>query len=46
MGSAEERIQPQNLEAEQCLIGSLLLDSAAMQLGVGQTEVLPPRATR
>ncbi|MEK7466444.1 MAG: replicative DNA helicase [Planctomycetota bacterium] len=30
MGSAEERIQPQNLEAEQCLIGSLLLDSAAM----------------
>ena len=30
MASAEERIQPQNLEAEQCLIGSLLLDSAAM----------------
>ncbi|MCC6739144.1 MAG: replicative DNA helicase [Planctomycetia bacterium] len=30
MASAEERVQPQNLEAEQCLLGSLLLDSAAM----------------
>lgn len=26
----EERIQPQNLEAEKCLLGSLLLDSAAI----------------
>ena len=27
MPSPEERLQPQNLEAEQCLLGSLLLDS-------------------
>ncbi|NUN48619.1 MAG: replicative DNA helicase [Candidatus Brocadiae bacterium] len=30
MGAAEERVPPQNLEAEQCLLGSLLLDSTAM----------------
>ena len=30
MATPEERVQPQNLEAEQCLLGSILLDSAAM----------------
>ncbi|MCE9581765.1 MAG: replicative DNA helicase [Planctomycetes bacterium] len=30
MAMPEERVQPQNLEAEQCLLGSLLLESTAM----------------
>jgi replicative DNA helicase len=30
MSPADDRLQPQNLEAEQCLLGSLLLDSASI----------------